>query len=76
MKYKVRKKEALRKLENTKQNLLRVDDIIIELESQLEPLKDQAEKARNYLELSGDVYKRQVCCFNKIISQVAIAGVN
>ncbi len=63
MKYKVRKKEALRKLENTKQNLLRVDDIIIELESQLEPLKDQAEKARNYLELSGELKELEVSLY-------------
>lgn len=63
MKYKVRKKEALRKLENTKQNLLRVDDIIIELESQLEPLKDQAEKARKYLELSGELKELEVSLY-------------
>jgi chromosome segregation protein len=63
MKYKVRKKEALRKLENTKQNLLRIDDIIIELESQLEPLKDQAEKARNYLELSSEQKELEVTLY-------------
>jgi chromosome segregation protein len=63
MKYKVRKKEALRKLDNTKQNLLRIDDIIIELESQLEPLKDQAEKARNYLELSGELKELEVSLY-------------
>jgi chromosome segregation protein len=63
MKYKVRKKEALRKLENTKQNLLRIDDIIIELESQLEPLKDQAEKARKYLELSGELKELEVSLY-------------
>ncbi|MDI9483681.1 MAG: chromosome segregation protein SMC, partial [Bacillota bacterium] len=63
MKYKVRKKEALRKLDNTKQNLLRIDDIIIELESQLEPLKDQAEKARKYLELSGELKELEVSLY-------------
>jgi chromosome segregation protein len=63
MKYKVRKKEALRKLDNTKQNLLRIDDIIIELESQLEPLKDQAEKERNYLELSGELKELEVSLY-------------
>jgi len=63
MKYKVRKKEALRKLENTKQNLLRIDDIIMELESQLEPLKDQAEKARKYLELSGELKELEVSLY-------------
>jgi len=63
MKYKVRKKEALRKLENTEQNLLRINDIILELESQLEPLKDQAEKARKYLELSGELKELEVTLY-------------
>lgn len=49
MKYKVRKLEAEKKLELTKQNLNRINDIIIELESQLEPLKEQSETARKYL---------------------------
>ncbi|HEY3378157.1 MAG TPA: chromosome segregation protein SMC [Armatimonadota bacterium] len=47
-KYKHRKKEALRKLEQTRLNLLRVSDIISELESQLGPLADQSEKAKEY----------------------------
>ncbi|KMT21481.1 chromosome segregation protein SMC [Clostridium cylindrosporum] len=49
VKYKWRKNEAERKLENTKQNLLRIDDIIEELEVQIEPLKMQSENARKYL---------------------------
>ncbi len=55
MKYKVRKIEAERKLESTRQNLLRIEDIILELGSQLEPLREQAEKARQYLELSTEL---------------------
>jgi chromosome segregation protein len=51
-KYRHRKREAVRKLENTRQNLLRVNDIIGELESQLRPLARQAEVARRYQELS------------------------
>ncbi|HEX2949095.1 MAG TPA: chromosome segregation protein SMC [Armatimonadota bacterium] len=47
-KYKHRKKEALRKLEQTRQNLLRVSDIISELDSQLGPLSEQSEKAKEY----------------------------
>ncbi|MEG2338457.1 MAG: AAA family ATPase, partial [Clostridium sp.] len=45
VKYKWRKNEAERRLENTRQNLLRVDDIIEELENQIEPLKVQSESA-------------------------------
>lgn len=48
-KYRHRKDEAERKLSNTNDNILRVEDIILELESQLGPLKLQSEKAKKYL---------------------------
>lgn len=51
MKYKVRKQEAEKKLELTRQNVERIDDIIIELETQLGPLQEQSENARKYLDL-------------------------
>jgi len=47
-KYKARKREALRKLERTEQNLLRVADIIDEVEKRLRSVKLQAGKARNW----------------------------
>jgi len=47
-KYKARKREAERKLERTQQNLLRVTDIIEELEKRLRSVKLQAGKARSY----------------------------
>lgn len=50
-KYKKRKKTSLAKLDSTRENLERVADIIGELESQLEPLKKQAEKALKAREL-------------------------
>lgn len=52
MKYRQRKEQALRKLEETSVDLLRVTDVLHELENQLEPLGEQAEKARRYLELA------------------------
>jgi chromosome segregation protein len=52
-KYRVRKREAERKLEHTQQNLLRVNDIIGELESRLGPLQRQAAAAKRYRELAG-----------------------
>jgi len=47
-KYKARKKEALRKLERVDQNLLRINDIVQEIEKRLRSIKYQAGKARNY----------------------------
>ena len=52
IKYRSRKEEALAKMEETSLDLLRVTDILHELEGQLGPLKIQAEKARAYRSLA------------------------
>ena len=49
MKYKQKKLEALRKLASTEENLVRINDITVEIENQLEPLRIQADKAKEYL---------------------------
>lgn len=49
-KYKKRKMESLSKLNRTQENLARVEDIIMELERQVNPLKRQAKKANVYIE--------------------------
>lgn len=54
-KYRHRKHEAQRKLDHTEQNLVRLSDIIGELESQVEPLAQQAAQARQYRELSREL---------------------
>lgn len=54
-KYRYRKNEAKRKLADTENSLLRVKDIVAELESQKEPLGEQAEKARIYKEYKGEL---------------------
>ena len=51
-KYRYRKAEAEKKLENAYENLLRLKDIMGELESRVEPLKEQADKAKAFLELA------------------------
>ena len=50
-KYRYRKEEAERKLAHTRDNIIRVSDIISELEIQIEPLRLQSEKAKKYLDL-------------------------
>ena len=53
--FKVKKKEAQRKLERVEQNLLRLTDIVEEVEKRLRSVKIAAGKARNYQELSGQL---------------------
>lgn len=48
-KYKKRKNDSLNKLNRTQENLLRLEDIILELERQVNPLKRQAKKAELYI---------------------------
>lgn len=60
LKYKKRKEEAIRKLDRTHDNLDRVNDIIGELEVQVEPLKEQSEKAKQYLKNKQELEKIEV----------------
>ena len=60
VKYRVRKAETEKKLEQTKINLVRINDIITEIEANLEPLKLQAEKAKKYLELRDELKSIEV----------------
>ena len=55
VKYKTRKLEAEKRLQNTQQNLERIEDIISELESRLEPLEEQSRAAREYLALRDEL---------------------
>jgi chromosome segregation protein len=54
-KYKARRKSAERKMEYTQQNLLRIADIVSELQKRLESLARQAKKADRYKKLKGQV---------------------
>lgn len=53
--YKARKEEATRKLERVEQNLLRLRDIVDEVESQLNSMRTQASKASKYREISAEL---------------------
>lgn len=63
VKYRTRKEEAEKKIENTKQNLVRINDIVNEIESQLGPLETQSEKAKKFLDLRENLKYLEVGLF-------------
>src|SRR2546430_8036625 len=64
-KYKAQKREALRKLEATDANLLRIGDVIKEVKRQIGSLQRQAGKARRYQELHTDLRVLETHCSRK-----------
>ena len=63
VKYRARKEESEKKLEHTKLNLLRVDDIVTEIEGSIGPLKEQSEKAKKYLDYRENLKNIEVGLF-------------
>ena len=63
VKYRTRKQESEKKLERTKLNLLRINDILTEIETNIEPLKNQAEKAKRYLDLREELKSIEIGLF-------------
>ena len=63
VKYKKRKATAQKKLENERENLVRVNDILAELERQVGPLERQAQKARVYLKKKEELKTYDVNMF-------------
>ncbi len=63
VKYRVRKQESEKKLEHTKLNLLRINDILSEIETNIEPLKIQSEKAKKYLNLKEELKNIEIGLF-------------
>lgn len=63
VKYKTRKEESEKKLEHTKINVLRINDILSEIEGTLEPLKMQADKAKKYIDYKAELKNIEVGLF-------------
>ena len=63
VKYRVRREETEKKLEQTKLNLVRINDILSEIEANIEPLKLQSEKARKFLDLREELKNIEVGLF-------------
>lgn len=70
LKYKRRKEESLRKLEKTHSNMQRVNDIISELEIQVEPLKEQKEKAIEYGMLKDELSNIEIALVANDITNI------
>jgi Chromosome segregation ATPases len=70
LKYKKRKEEALRKLDKTHDNMSRVTDIIKELETQVEPLREQKRKALEYFEIASELEKLEVALVTDDITSI------
>lgn len=68
-KYKKRKKISLSKLEQTKENLNRLQDILDELERQIGPLEKQAKKAEKYISLRDKLSKIEISVLVEDIDQ-------
>ena len=63
VKYRTRKAESEKKLEHTKLNLLRITDIVAEIETNIGPLKNQSEKAKKYLNLREELKNIEIGLF-------------
>ncbi len=70
VKYKTRKEEAEKKLEKTKDNILRINDIISELEMQIDPLKEQSDKAKKFNILAEQLKDLEINLFIREIDRL------
>ena len=69
-KFRHRKEDSERKLQRTEENLLRINDKIAELELQVEPLRDQAERAKRYLILRDELRSLEVSVWIHQLSEL------
>lgn len=72
VKYKSRKEEAEKRLDNTDDNLVRIRDIIATYEERLEPLRIEKEKALKYKELAEQLNVKEVSVLVNYIDKVSV----
>ena len=70
LKYKHRKEDALKKLEKTNNNISRVNDIIKELESRVEPLRIEKDKALKHIDLKEELESIEIALISSDITNL------
>ena len=73
-KYRHRKEETERQLERTEDNLLRIGDKVSELELQVEPLREQSEKAKQYLAMKEELQGVEVTVWLDTLEKLSAAA--
>jgi len=74
-KYKVRREESLRKVSLTKENLRRVEDLLVEIKREMNSLKRQARKARRFKEINADIHRLKLVLHANKYSELQIEKV-
>lgn len=72
-KFRYKKAEAERRLDKTEENLIRLRDIMSELEGRVEPLRVQSEKARAYLEYANEKQGLEIALWLKTLDKSSMA---
>ncbi len=73
-KYRHRKEDTERKLQSTQDNLLRIGDKVSELELQLEPLRQQSDKARKYLDMKEELQGVEVAVWLDMLEKLSASA--
>ena len=73
--YRHRKEESERKLERTDENLVRINDKIAELELQVEPLREQSEKAKKFLVLRDELRGLEISVWLDTLERIRVNSI-